>query len=115
MSLTTLAVILRLEFHTARSLHNRLWHRDCLLSISSQCLLCHLEEGLLNAGAIDGACLIKEHVIVFVCPLLAAIRSHCAIGLLVKLISNADEGEGLRILGPSVLIEAISPTAERFE
>ena len=115
LSLTTLVVILWLELHAARSFHHRLRHSDSLLSIASQCLLCHLEESLLDTGAIDGACLIKEHVIVFVGPLLASLCGHRAISLLVKLISDADEGEWLRILRPSVLVEAISPSAKCFE
>ena len=47
--------------------------------------------------------------------MLAAGRSDLAVGLLIKLVAKADEWEGLGILRPGILVEAISPSGQRIE
>ena len=38
-----------------------------------------------------------------------------AFGLLIKLVAEANEGEGLRVLRSRILIEAVPPAGERIE
>ena len=104
-------MILRFNFHTPWCLHHGLWHCKGLLSIAPQGSLRHLKECLLNRGTIDGTCLIEEHIIVLAGPCLAASCGDLAIGLLVKFIAKAYKGEGLGVLRPSILIEAVAPAA----
>ena len=109
LGLAALLVVLRLQFHAARRIHNRVWHHCSLLGISLQGRLRHFNKCLLDRGAVDGARLVKEHVVVFAGPLLPLRRGHLPLRLLVQLVPQADEGEGLGVLRSRILIEAISP------
>ena len=105
-------VILRFQLHSAWCVHHRVRHRECLLSITLQSSLCHLHERVFNAGTLDRTGFIKEHVVVFACPLLAAGASNLALRLLIELVTNANEGESLRVCGSSILVETIAPARE---
>ena len=105
-------MILRFNFHASRCFHHGLRHCKCLLSITPQCSLRHLQECLLDRSTIDGTRLIEEHVIVVAGPCLATSCGNLAIGLLVELIAKAYEGEGLGVLRPRILIEAVTPAAQ---
>ena len=78
-------------------------------------MLGHLEEGLLDAGALHSTRLIEEHVVVVAGPRLSLLRGHLSLRLQVQLVTDAHEGERLGILWASILIEAISPAGERIE
>ena len=108
-------VILRFQLHSARCVHHRVGHRECLLSITLQSSLCHLQERVFNAGTLDGTGLIEEHVVVFTSPLLAASARDLAFWLLIELVSNANEGESLRIRRSCILVESVAPARKRLE
>ena len=115
LRLATLLVVLRLELHAARGIHHCLGHRKCLLSVTLESLLSHLVESLFDAGSLHGGCLVEEHVIVLTGPLLALSRGDGPVLLLIELVTQADEGEGLRVLRSRILIEAVPPAGERIE
>ena len=108
-------MILRLKLHAAGGVHHCLGHRECLLSVTLEGSLGHLQECFLDGSTIKSGGLVEEHVIVFAGPLLAARGSNLTFGLLIELVADADEGEGLRVLRPGILVEAIPPAAERLE
>ena len=60
----------------------------------------------------DSTGLEKEHVVVFARPLLPFCDWNLPRRLLVKLVSNAYEREGLRVLRSRILVEAILPAGE---
>ena len=115
LGLSALRVLLRFEFHATRGFHHSLRHGHGLLSISSECQLGHLQESLLDRCAVNCASLIKEHVIVLAGPLLASGRGHLSVGLLIQLVAQADEGEGLRVLRARILVEAVAPSGKRLK
>ena len=90
-------------------------HGHGLLSVSSERKLGHLEESLLDGCAIKCASLVEEHVIVLAGPLLASGSGNLSVGLLVQLVAQADEGEGLRVGRSRILVEAIAPSGKRLE
>ena len=115
LGLTALLVILRLELHATGGVHHSLGHRECLVSVTLESLFGHLEESLLDRGALHGTSLVEEHVIVLAGPLLTLRSRNGTIVLLVKLVAKANEWEGLRVLRSRILIEAVPPAGERIE
>mmetsp|Transcript_8884 Transcript_8884/g.12162 ORF Transcript_8884/g.12162 Transcript_8884/m.12162 type:complete len:216 (+) Transcript_8884:33-680(+) len=112
---TCRTVILLRQLHATRRFHHCVRHRECLLSVTLERSLGHLDESFLNAGSLNRAGLIEKHVVVFARPLLTSRPRNLTLRLLIELVADADEGEGLRVGGASVLIEAISPAGERLE
>ena len=108
-------VVPRLQFHATWSLCNVCWHAKSLLSIALERPLRHLDESLLDAGALDSAGLVEQHVVVFTGPLFAASTCNLPLLFLVQFVTDADEGETLRIRRSSVLMEAITPARQGIE
>ena len=105
-------MILRLQFHATGCFHHRCRHVKSLLSIALQCSFRHLDEGLLDARALNGTSLIEEHVVVVTCPLLAAFFRNLPLRLLVQLVADANERESLRVVGARIFMESIAPARE---
>ena len=115
--LSTLVVVFLIKLQSTFRRRIRDWsrQRNLLLSISFEGGFRHFEKCFFNTQAFYSTRLVKHHVIVVFGPCLALCRWNLAIGFLIEFVSNADEGEWLRVARASIFIEAISPPTKRVE
>ena len=115
LSLSTLFMLLLSEFQCTTSIWDSRWHSNLLLSISFECGFCHFEKGIFNTQTLYSTRFVKHHVIVVFCPRLAFWSWYYSISFLIEFVSNADEGERLRITWTSIFVETISPSTKCIE
>src|SRR6056300_413081 len=100
------------QFQCATSVSNGRRHRDLLLGVSLEGGFGHGQEGFLDAVASDCTRLVEHHIIVFLGPCLSLGGGHLSASLLIKLVSEAHEGERVRVTGASILNKACLPAAQ---
>ena len=108
-------MLLLCEFQGTTCVCNSCGHRDLLLSISFEGSFRHFEECLLYAQALDGTRLVEHHIVVILGPCLTLGDWDLPVSLLIELVANTDEWEGLWVAWSGVLVETISPSTKRVE
>ena len=115
LSLSTLCMIFLIQLKCSTCIWDCCWHRNLLLSISLKGCFCHLQKCVFYLKSFNGTSLVKHHIVVLFCPGLTLGSWYCTISLLIKLVSDTNEWEWLRVCWSCIFIESISPSAQSIE